>query len=137
MYELIQNLLQAIADHLRPTCTNATKLRIHPNDLLRFLIVVAIVLLSGPEVLLAADMIAVLDLLGVALFLTAFGVGYKIVGHSILASLQKFFLPTQWTTLIRSRNYSLVAYGALRIGLNALTVFAINVGVFRMVKDIV
>lgn len=137
---IMRNFLQSLADYLWPVRPNVAAPRLDPNDCLRFLIVAAIVLLSGPEVFLAADMIAVLDLLGVVLFMTAFAVGYRMFGITILTSTKRILFPAEWTVLVKMRNYpSLVAYGLMRIVKNALPILVVSlcviVNVFKFAKE--
>ena len=125
----MRNLLQSLVDYLLPVRPNVNGQRINPNDCLRFLIVTAIVVLNGPEVFLAADMVALLDILGVVLFMTAFAVGYRMIRVAALTSMQKFLFPSEWAVLIKLRQPSLVAYGMMRIGINALLILAVCLGV--------
>jgi hypothetical protein len=134
----MQHFLRSLADYLWPVHHPVTALRFSPSDYLRFFIVLSIVLLSGPDVFLAADMIALLDFLGVVLFLTAFAVGYRAIGLEVLPRVQRFLFPNQWVALIKIRSHpSLVIHGFLRIGVNVLFVSAVSLGTFKMVQEMV
>jgi hypothetical protein len=105
-------------------------------------IVLVIVLLCGPEVFAAADLVALLDLLGAMLFLTAFAVAYKALGIVVATRIQGLFVPAEWTPLIRARGHPLiVAHGlllaagyALRL---SLTLVASTVGVVAILRTVV
>jgi len=134
----MRSLLQMLADCLWPRHPSVNLQRLDLNDCLRFLIVVAIVGFNGPEVFLAADMVALLDILGVALFMTAFAVGYRMLGITILSSIKKILFPAEWTVFIKMRRQpSLVAYGIMRIGINVLLISAVCLGVFINTAEIV
>ena len=91
------------------------------NAHLRPLIALAIVLYCGPEVFAAADLILLLDLLGVTLFLTAFHAGFRAMMYAALARVRQIFFPVEWAVLIRSRNpASVVTHGLVLVGFNAL-----------------
>ena len=126
----MRNALQSFVDYFWPVRRNVNASGLSTYDYLRLLIVLAIVLLSGPEVFLAADMVAVLDLLGVALFLTAFAMGYRILGVAILTHIQRVLFPAEWISLIKTPNHpSLVTYGLLRVGMYVLLVTAVSLSV--------
>jgi hypothetical protein len=91
------------------------------NAHLRPLIALAIVLYCGPEVFAAADLILLLDLLGVTLFLTAFNAGFRAIVFEALARVRGILFPVEWAALIRIRNPApVVTHGLVLIGFNAL-----------------
>jgi hypothetical protein len=94
---------------------------VDPHVYLRLLIVLLIVVFCGPEVFAAADLIALLDLMGTILFLTAFAVGFRALGPAVVTCVQRIFLPADWTALIKMRGYpSFVAHGLILVGANIL-----------------
>src|SRR4051812_4090307 len=117
-------LFELLADWLWPARQKKISGRApDPAALWRPLIVVAIVLSCGPEVFAAADLIALLDLLGVVLFLTAFEAGYRTLGLTLLTRLRGMFVPSDWALLVRPGGHrSAVSHGLIVIGLNVLNV---------------
>lgn len=80
-----------------------------------------IVVGCGPEVFAAADLIALLDLLGVMLFMTAFQAGFMTLAESALHRLRRIFFPPDWTALITARRHrSVVTHGLMLVGANVL-----------------
>ena len=88
---------------------------------LRPLIVLLIVVGCGPEVFAAADLIALLDLLGVMLFMTAFHAGVMTLAQSALGRVRRIFFPPDWTALISMRSHrSAVTHGLVLVGANVM-----------------
>lgn len=115
-------LFELLADRLWPA-RRKVGASIDPADYFRPLIVLVIVLWCGPEVFAAADLIALLDLLGVMLFLTAFEAGYRSLGLALLGRIRGIFVPSDWATLVATGGHrSAVAHGLVLIGLNVLHV---------------
>ena len=118
----MRNLINLLADRLWPARRTAGG-RIDPADYLRPLLVLVIVLWCGPEVFAAADLVALLDLLGVMLFLTAFEAGYRVLGRALITRMRGIFVPSDWALLVRPGGHrSAVAHGLVLIGLNVLNV---------------
>lgn len=70
-----------------------------PQDNLQFLrplLVALIALLAGPEVFLSIDLIALLDILGVALFLAAHSYGVRLAFSRSLEWFVLWAVPIQW-----------------------------------------
>src|SRR6187549_919908 len=83
-----------------------------PHAYLRPLIVLIIVVGCGPEVFAAADLIALLDLLGVMLFMTAFNAGVMTLAESALGRARRILFPPDWTILITARGHrSVMTHG--------------------------
>lgn len=134
------SLLQSFADWLWPVHPQARAPGVHPDVYLRPLIVLGILLFCGPEVFAAADLVALLDLLGGMLFLTAFAAGYRILGLTALSGMQRVFLPAEWTVFLKTpRHPPIVAHGLLLVGVNAMQVLVFCLiavsGVFAFVKQ--
>ena len=92
-----------------------------PHAYLRPLIVLVIVAGCGPEVFAAADLIALLDLLGVMLFMTAFNAGLMVLVQSALGRVRRILFPPDWTVLITARSHrSAVTHGLVLVGGNVL-----------------
>lgn len=117
----MRKLLQSLADYLWPVHPRAPAPGVDSDAYLRPLIVLIVVLLCGPEVFAAADLVALLDLLGAGLFLTAFAAGTRALGLAVLAWMQRILFPAEWAVLLEARRHpSIVAHGLLLIGANAL-----------------
>lgn len=137
----MRNLLQLLADCLWPVRPKASAPRLDPDIYLRPLVVLIIVLLCGPEVLAAANLVSLVDLFGAVLFLTAFAVGYRALGFAVLTSLQRILLPAEWSVLVKMRGRpSIVAHGLVLIGANALRVSLVCLiaflGVLKVVSEV-
>jgi len=103
--------------------------RTDPDAYLRPLLVLAIGLLFGPEVFLAADMVALVDLFGVALFLLVFATSYAVLLYLLLQRLTDIFLPVELTILVSRGNPA-----ALRVhGVLLAAGHAMRLGVFGLV----
>jgi len=68
----------------------------------KFLIVIAIGLAAGPEIVMAMEMRILLELLGAALFTTAFVVGGELVLLEVRTRLGDMVLPPAHLALLRS-----------------------------------
>jgi hypothetical protein len=68
----------------------------------KFLIIVAIGLAAGPEIVLAIELRILLELLGVALFTTAFVVGGELVLLELRTRIHEMFLWPAQRALFRS-----------------------------------
>ena len=83
---------------------------------LRPLLVLTIVLLAGPDIVALVEVSTLLDLLGATLFLTAMLVWHKLVLASVLDTLRRLFVPTEYAVLLQMRAQPLtVVAGALLI----------------------
>jgi hypothetical protein len=119
----MRSLLQLLAACLWPERSNAPASGVDPHAYLRPLIVLAIILFCGPEVFAAADLVALLDLLGVGLFLTAFAAGFQALGILALTRMQRILFPAEWTVFLKARRHpSIVAHGLMLIGVNVLSI---------------
>ncbi len=92
-----------------------------PHVWLRALLVLLIVVFCGPEVFAAADLIALLDLMGTMLFLFAFAAGLGALGPVMLSWLRRLFLPAEWAALLKARDCTaFIAQGVMFVAANAL-----------------
>jgi len=113
-----------------------------PHAYLRPLIVLLIVVGCGPEVFAAADLIALLDLLGVMLFMTAFNAGFMALAQSVFGRARRIFFPPEWTVLITARSHrSAVTHGLVLVGGNVLMtlmyLLIAVIGTIQVVKFVV
>ncbi|HYJ39621.1 MAG TPA: hypothetical protein VEW08_02455 [Steroidobacteraceae bacterium] len=119
----MRSLLQLLAICLCPERTKAPAQGLDPHAYLRPLIVLVIVVLCGPEVFAAADLVALLDLLGAGLFLTAFAAGFQALGVLALTRMQQILFPAEWTVFLKAhRHPSIMAHGLMLIGVNVLSI---------------
>jgi hypothetical protein len=65
-------------------------------------IIVVIVLVGGPEVIAAMELITLLEILGATLFLTAYAAGLKLLWLALVRTIRKTFLPLAPLFLERS-----------------------------------
>jgi hypothetical protein len=94
------------------------------DDLFKPLVAVLIVLLCGPEVFAAIELTTLLELLGATLFLFAFAISFKMLALSMLSWLGTALLPSEYTALIRMREWpSAVAVGLGLIVVNGFVWF--------------
>ena len=122
----IRDMLQLLREWLWPVRPRAPWARLDRDDYLRPIIVLMIVLLCGPEVVAAADLVLLLDLIGAVLFLTAFVAGYRALGLAALTAVQRIIFPSEWVFLIRMRGHPrAMAHGLALVGRNALLVSAL------------
>jgi len=113
-----------------------------PHAYLRPLLVLVIVAGCGPEIFAAADLIALLDLLGVVLFMTAFQAGLMTLAQSALGRARRIFFPPDWTALITVVNHrSAVTHGLVLVGANVLMtlmyLLIAVIGTVQLVKFVV
>jgi hypothetical protein len=113
-----------------------------PHAYLRPLIVLMICVACGPEVFAAADLIALLDLLGVMLFMTAFNAGLMLFAQSTLRRVRRIFFPPEWTALISARSpRSTLTHGLVLVGGNVMMtlmyLLIAVIGTVQMVKFLV
>ena len=95
-----------------------------PDDLLKPLVVLLIVLWCGPEVFAVIELTTLLELLGATLFLFAFATSFKLLALSVLDWLGRALLPSEYTALIKMREWpSAVAVGFGLIVLNGFVWF--------------
>jgi hypothetical protein len=69
--------------------------------LLQAVIAIAIALAAGPEIFLAMEMTAVLELLGAILFLTAMAAGAKLVAMSLCSAVYNIAFPVPPAAIVR------------------------------------
>ncbi len=110
--------LKALIDSLFGVRWESYRTRLTPDDFLKPLVVLLIVLWCGPEVFAVMELTTLLELLGATLFLVAFTTSFKLLALSILDWMGRAFLPIEYRALIRMS----AGPGAVLIGLR-LVVF--------------
>jgi hypothetical protein len=116
-------LLRLLISYLWPERREGASLAGRSNANLKPIIAIAIVMLCGPEVFAAANMLLLLDLLGTGLFVLAFMSGFKVLGLMALEQLRRVLFPPSWSILLTHREQPrLVMHGALLLGRNAIRV---------------
>ena len=68
---------------------------------LQVVLAIAIALAAGPEIFVAVEMTAVMELLGALLFLAAMGAGGKLVALSVWSAIRKIALPIPLPVIVR------------------------------------
>jgi hypothetical protein len=70
--------------------------------LLHVVIVLAIAMAAGPEVILAMEMTTLLEMLGASLFVTAYFAGARLAAITVARSAREFILPATHLAVIRA-----------------------------------
>jgi hypothetical protein len=96
-----------------------------PDDFLKPLVVLLIILWCGPEVFAVIELTTLLELLGATLFLLAFTASFKLLALSVLDWLRRALLPSEYTALIKTRWPGTVAVGLGLIAVNAIVWFVL------------
>ncbi|MEO8466586.1 MAG: hypothetical protein ABI640_14675 [Gammaproteobacteria bacterium] len=97
------------------------KLPTEADRYLKPLVVVLIVLWCGPEVFAVAELTTLLELLGVSLFLFAFGVSFRALALSIVDCVGRALVPVEFRPLIKmSAGLGAVLVGARLVVYNGL-----------------
>jgi hypothetical protein len=138
----MRSLLQSLADALWPVGPKSTAARADPDIYLRPIILLLIVVLCGPELFAAADLVSLLDLFGAVLFLTAFAVGYRVVGLTVLAQIRRILVPAELAVTIESHAHPMtVLRGVLLLSANGLrfvlSCLIVLVGAFLALRTVI
>jgi hypothetical protein len=112
--------LLLLAQSLWPIHANARAGRVSAEVYLKPLVVVAIVLLVGPDLFAFVELTTLLELYGATLFLLVFFVGVEHVGITALKLLRGFIVPDECATLLRARAPSAVGLGVALLARNSL-----------------
>jgi hypothetical protein len=122
-------LLQLILKSLWPVRSNAPSRSTSTDAYLKPLFILMIALLAGPDIFAATELTTILELVGAAMFLLAFGVGVELLGLAAFEWLRRVLLPVDYVTLIRLRGKpSSMIYGALLICRHGLVLVCLGVG---------
>ena len=95
MRDLLHSLFANFQRSWRITCDPSRRERV-----LKFVILMAIFMSAGPELVAALEMQILLDLLGATLFTAAFIAGAKLALLGLVESLRRHLLPTAPVALI-------------------------------------
>lgn len=109
------------------------------EDYLKPLVLLLIALIAGPDIVAAIELTTLLELLGAAMFLLSFAIGFKLYGYAALEKVRQFFLPTQYVALAKIRGLPAARiHGVLLIGKHNLmmccVVFAWIVALSQLVR---
>jgi hypothetical protein len=116
---------RTLIDSLLDAWRRASSTQWAPDDVLRPLVVLLIVLWCGPEVFAVIELTTLLELLGATLFLLAFTASFKMLALSVLDWLRRALLPSEYTALIKTRWPGTVAVGLGLIAVNAIVWFVL------------
>ena len=92
-------LLRLLTDLLWPVRQPPGASRAPLDIYLRPLIVLAIVVLVGPDLFAFVELTTMLELLGAALFMVAFAAGYRLMAATWLEWLRRLLLPAEYAWL--------------------------------------
>jgi hypothetical protein len=66
-------------------------------------VILMIALVAGPDIVAAIELTTLLELLGAAMFLLSFAIGFKLFGVAVLDKLRQVLLPTEYLALAKLR----------------------------------
>ena len=98
----MRNQWQAVLELIWPSRYDPIASHERRIALLQAGIAVAIALAAGPEIFVAMEMTAVLELLGAILFLTAMAAGAKLVASNIRSAIYDIAFPVPPAAVVRS-----------------------------------
>lgn len=111
------------------------KTSVPADRFLKPFVILLIVLLAGPEVFAAIELTTLLELVGATLFLLAFSAAFKLLGLSILDSIRRVFLPSEFLAMIRMRGRpDVVTVGLCLVAVNACILFTIGLTPFVVLQ---
>jgi hypothetical protein len=111
MRALLQLLLELSWPN-RMTAGRHSSRKIH----LRALAILMIALVAGPDICAAIELSTLLEVLGAAMFLLSFAIGFKLFGIAVFEQLRTLLLPAQYVALARVRGHAAArVHGALLI----------------------
>jgi hypothetical protein len=73
------------------------------DDYLKVAVILMIALVAGPDIVAAIELTTLLELLGAAMFLLSFAIGFKLFGVAVLDKLRQVLLPTEYLALAKLR----------------------------------
>jgi hypothetical protein len=116
----VKHLWQVLLERLWPSRGDSPTSQSRRTVLLQAVVALAITLAWGPEITAAMEMTALLELLGVGFFLTAYGAGFRLKTIECSRALQSIVLPLGQLVVIRSdAKTSLKALAAASVIINA------------------
>jgi hypothetical protein len=98
----MKHLWQVLLERLWPSRGDSPAGQSRRMILLQAVVALAITLAWGPEIFAAMEMTALLELLGVGLFLTAYAAGFELKAIELFRALRSIVLPLGQLALLRS-----------------------------------
>jgi hypothetical protein len=96
------------------------------EDYLKLLVILLIALVAGPDIVAAIELTTLLELLGAAMFLLSFAIGFKLSGFAALAKARQLLLPPQYVALTKIRGLpAATVHGVLLIGRHNLMLWGL------------
>jgi len=100
---ILMALIQLVTESLRPGRSGSPGSRPASDTYLRPLVMLMIGLIAGPDLFAFVELTTIFEILGAALFLLSFAVGFRMLGVAALDSLRRFFLPVEYVALLNMR----------------------------------
>ena len=104
---------QTLLEDLWPSRSVPRALLWRRDALLFIAIALAISLAAGPEIVAAMEMTTLLEMLGASLFMTAFGVGAKLVLMGLWNTIRRVVIPAPQLVIFRSADSASAKAAAL------------------------
>lgn len=89
----MQTWLQTLREHIWPSRPGATRGAVLGDSLAMPIALLLVAIVAGPDLFVYLELSTVLDLLGVALFLFAFAVGFRLLLLSLWQQVRSAFAP--------------------------------------------
>jgi hypothetical protein len=134
----MRDVLQMLRELAWPSKPAPGHQRPNVDIYLKPLVVLAIVLLVGPEVVAVVELTTLLDLLGATLFLTAFAAANKMLVMSFLESLRRLLVPMEYGVLLELPGQPFaVALGVFLIAVNGVMLLMVAIAPYLIVSAFV
>lgn len=88
---------------LWPGRTSVAGRHVSADDYLKVVVILIIALVAGPDIVAAIELTTLLELLGAAMFLLSFAIGFKLFGFALLEKFRQLLLPAQYVALVKLR----------------------------------
>jgi len=99
--------MRALLQLIKVLCPGRTSSRhISADDYLKVVVILMIAVVAGPDIVAAIELTTLLELLGAAMFLLSFAIGFKLFGLALLDKLRQLLLPGQYVALANLRGLS-------------------------------
>src|SRR6185312_4305026 len=96
--------MRALLQLIKVLCPGRTSSRhISADDYLKVVVILMIAVVAGPDIVAAIELTTLLELLGAAMFLLSFAIGFKLFGVAVLDKLRQVLLPTEYLALAKLR----------------------------------
>ncbi len=113
-------LLLLLAQWLRPDHETPRSARAPLDSYLKPLLIVAICLCVGPDLVALVEFTTLLEILGAGLFITACVAGFRILGAVVAERMRRLLVPGDSATFLRARVPSVVGLGVALVVRNGL-----------------